>query len=283
MNSIGANDVMAPPAVDPIASSLKTRVISTVVLLPIVVALLYVGGLGFALFLAFVAVLMAVEWDRLTGGRGFGQQGVMLAAGLVLALTLGYLGKMDWALSALLPIAVVLALLGQFLGRGMAWPVLGLFWLGLPCLALMWLRMGDQGMLAVLWLFLSVWSCDTGAYVSGRSIGGPKLAPRISPNKTWAGLLGGILAAAVASMLLALISGSGSIMLFAILGALLALISQCGDLAESSLKRRFDVKDSSTLIPGHGGILDRADGVLFAAPALVLFFMIHETGFSSWY
>ncbi|PPR70195.1 MAG: Phosphatidate cytidylyltransferase [Alphaproteobacteria bacterium MarineAlpha1_Bin1] len=275
MNSIGANDVMAPPAADLIAPSLKTRVISAAVLLPIVVAFLYVGGLGFALFLAFAAVLMAGEWDRLTGGRGFGQQGVMLAAGLVLVLTLGYLGKVEWALMVLLPIGVVLALLGQFWGRGMVWPVLGLFWLGLPCLALMWLRMGDQGMLAVLWLFVSVWSCDTGAYISGRSIGGPKLAPRISPNKTWAGLLGGILAAMVASVLLALISGSGSTVLFAIQGALLALISQCGDLAESSLKRRFDVKDSGNLIPGHGGILDRVDGVLFAAPALVLFFMIH--------
>ena len=275
MNSIGANDVMAPPAADLIAPSLKTRVISAAVLLPIVVAFLYVGGLGFALFLAFAAVLMAVEWDRLTGGRGLGQQGVMLAAGLVLVLTLGYLGKVEWALMVLLPIGVVLALLGQFWGRGMVWPVLGLFWLGLPCLALMWLRMGDQGMLAVLWLFLSVWSCDTGAYISGRSIGGPKLAPRISPNKTWAGLLGGILAAIVASVLLALISGSGSTVLFAIQGALLALISQCGDLAESSLKRRFDVEDSGNLIPGHGGILDRVDGVLFAAPALVLFFMIH--------
>ena len=274
MNSIGANDVMAPPAADLIAPSLKTRVISAAVLLPIVVAFLYVGGLGFALFLAFSAVLMAGEWDRLTGGRGFGQQGVMLAAGLVLVLTLGYLGKVEWALMVLLPIGVVLALLGQFWGRGMVWPVLGLFWLGLPCLALMWLRMGDQGMLAVLWLLLSVWSCDTGAYISGRSIGGPKLAPRISPNKTWAGLLGGILAAMVASVLLALISGSGSIVLFAIQGALLALISQCGDLAESSIKRRFDVKDSGNLIPGHGGILDRVDGVLFAAPALVLFFMI---------
>ena len=275
MNSIGANDAMAPPAADLIAPSLKTRVISAAVLLPIVVAFLYVGGLGFALFLAFAAVLMAGEWDRLTGGRGFGQQGVMLAAGLVLVLTLGYLGKVEWALMVLLPIAVVLALLGQFWGRGMVWPVLGLFWLGLPCLALMWLRMGDQGMLAVLWLLLSVWSCDTGAYISGRSIGGPKLAPRISPNKTWAGLLGGILAAVVASVLLALISGSGSTVVFAIQGALLALISQCGDLAESSLKRRFDVKDSGNLIPGHGGILDRVDGVLFAAPALVLFFMIH--------
>lgn len=274
MNSIGANDAMAPPAADLIAPSLKTRVISAAVLLPIVVAFLYVGGLGFALFLAFAAVLMAGEWDRLTGGRGFGQQGVMLAAGLVLVLTLGYLGKVEWALLVLLPIAVVLALLGQFWGRGMVWPVLGLFWLGLPCLALMWLRMGDQGMLAVLWLLLSVWSCDTGAYISGRSIGGPKLAPRISPNKTWAGLLGGILAAMVASVLLALISGSGSTVLFAIQGALLALISQCGDLAESSLKRRFDVKDSGNLIPGHGGILDRVDGVLFAAPTLVLFFMI---------
>ena len=275
MNSIGANDVMAPPATDLITPSLKSRVISAAVLLPIVVALLYVGGLGFALFLAFAAVLMAGEWDRLTGGRGFGQQGVMLAAGLVLVLTLGYLGKVEWALMVLLPIGVVLALLGHFWGRGMVWPVLGLFWLGLPCLALMWLRMGDQGMLAVLWLLLSVWSCDTGAYISGRSIGGPKLAPRISPNKTWAGLLGGILAAVVASVLLALISGSGSTVVFAIQGALLALISQCGDLAESSLKRRFDVKDSGNLIPGHGGILDRVDGVLFAAPALVLFFMIH--------
>ena len=275
MNSIGANDVMAPPAADLIAPSLKTRVISAAVLLPIVVAFLYVGGLGFALFLAFAAVLMAGEWDRLTGGRGFGQQGVMLAAGLVLVLTLGYLGKVEWALMVLLPIGLVLALLGQFWGRGMVWPVLGLFWLGLPCLALMWLRMGDQGMLAVLWLFLSVWSCDTGAYFSGRSIGGPKLAPRISPNKTWAGLLGGILAAMVASVLLALISGSGLTVLFAIQGALLALISQCGDLAESSIKRRFDVKDSGNLIPGHGGILDRADGVLFAAPAMALFFMIH--------
>ena len=274
MNSIGANDVMAPPAADLIAPSLKTRVISAAVLLPIVVAFLYVGGLGFALFLAFAAVLMAGEWDRLTGGRGFGQQGVMLAAGLVLVLTLGYLGKVEWALMVLLPIAVVLALLGQFWGRCMVWPVWGLFWLGLPCLAFMWLRMGDQGMLAVLWLFLSVWSCDTGAYFSGRSIGGPKLAPRISPNKTWAGLLGGILAAMVASVLLALISGSGSTVLFAIQGALLALISQCGDLAESSIKRRFDVKDSGNLIPGHGGILDRVDGVLFAAPTLVLFFMI---------
>ena len=274
MNSIGANDAMAPPAADLIAPSLKTRVISAAVLLPIVVAFLYVGGLGFALFLAFAAVLMAGEWDRLTGGRGFGQQGVMLAAGLVLVLTLGYLGKVEWALLVLLPIAVVLALLGQFWGRGMVWPVLGLFWLGLPCLALMWLRMGDQGMLAVLWLLLSVWSCDTGAYISGRSIGGPKLAPRISPNKTWAGLLGGILAAMVASVLLALISGSGSTVLFAIQGALLALISQCGDLAESSVKRRFEVKDSGNLIPGHGGILDRVDGVLFAAPTLVLFFMI---------
>ena len=129
-------------------------------------------------------------------------------------------------------------------------------------------------MLAVLWLFVTVWSCDTGAYISGRSIGGPKLAPRISPNKTWAGLLGGILAAVVASVLLALISGSGSIVLFAIQGTLLALISQCGDLAESSLKRRFDVKDSGNLIPGHGGILDRVDGVLFAAPTLALLFMI---------
>lgn len=270
MNSIAANGAMAQPAADRIASPLQIRVLSALVLLPVVLGLLYLGGWGFALLLALAALLMAGEWDRLTGGPGYGLLGLAMSLALLMVLALGYYGRADWALLTLVPAAIVLAGLSLPAGRSPLWPLLGLFWLGLPCLALLWLRMGDDGLLAVLWLFLAVWSCDTGAYFAGRSIGGPKLAPRISPKKTWSGLLGGMALAAAASALLAAALGHGDMRVLAFLGALLALISQCGDLAESALKRRFDVKDSGTLIPGHGGILDRVDGVLFAAPAVAL-------------
>ncbi len=252
-------------------------------MLPVVLALLYFGGVGFALLLALAAILMAGEWDRLTGGNGFGLQGLAVAFGLLAVLALGYYGRSDLALLALLPMALLLAIFGRLGGRGMMWPVLGLFWLGLPCLALLWLRMGDQGMLAVAWLFVAVWSCDTGAYFAGRGIGGPKLAPGISPKKTWSGLLGGMFAAALVSAALAAFVEYGSVVLFAVLGAVLALISQCGDLAESVVKRRFGVKDSGALIPGHGGILDRVDGILFAAPALALLALFPNHGLLPWH
>ena len=283
MNFIVANDVMVPPAGDPIEQVLKTRVISAVVLLPFVMGILYAGGLAFACFLALVAFLMAIEWDQLTGDQGrFGWQGIALASGLILALALSYFGRVEWALLALIPIALILALIGKFLGRGIVWPVIGLFWLGLPSLALIWLRMSELGILVVSWLFLSEWTCDTAAYFAGRGIGGPKLAPRISPKKTWAGLLGGILMAAGVSGLLAVFTGFGSFGMFSLLGAVLALISQFGDLADSIIKRRFEVKDSGTLIPGHGGILDRVDGLLFASPALVILLLVHKMGHFPW-
>jgi len=282
MNFTAVNDAMAQSEADPISSPLQTRVLSALVLLPVVLGALYAGGLGFALLLALAAVLMAREWDRLTGGAGSGLLGSASALGLLVVLALGYYGHAGWALLALLPVVLVLAGLSRLDGRSMIWPVLGLFWLGLPCLALLWLRMGDNGMLAVSWLFLAVWSCDTGAYFAGRSIGGPKLAPRISPKKTWAGLLGGMFLAAAASALLAFVLEQKDVAQFAVLGALLALISQCGDLAESALKRHFDVKDSGALIPGHGGILDRVDGVLLAAPALALAAATPRLGILPW-
>jgi phosphatidate cytidylyltransferase len=283
MSIIAVNDAMAQPAADPIGSPLRTRTVSALVLLPVVLGAVYVGGLWFALLLALVAVLMAAEWDRLTGGAGFGLLGLASALGLLALLALGYYGHAGWALLVLLPFALVLAVLSHLDGRPMIWPVLGLFWLGLPCLALLWLRMGDNGMLAVSWLFLAVWSCDTGAYFAGRRFGGPKLAPRVSPKKTWSGLLGGMILAAAALALLSIVLGQEDVLHFAVIGALLALISQGGDLAESALKRHFDVKDSGALIPGHGGILDRVDGVLFAAPALALATLAPTLGVLPWH
>jgi phosphatidate cytidylyltransferase len=120
-----------------------------------------------------------------------------------------------------------------------------------------------------VWLLLVVWTTDIGAYFAGRSIGGPKLAPRISPGKTWAGLVGGMAAAGLVGGLLTALAGAG-FWLAAGLGALLAAVAQAGDLFESRLKRHAGVKDSGHLIPGHGGLLDRIDGLVFAAPTFAL-------------
>jgi phosphatidate cytidylyltransferase len=142
----------------------------------------------------------------------------------------------------------------------------GILYVGLPAMALVWLRNDVPGGLEhVLWLMIVVWATDICAYFAGRSIGGPKLAPRISPGKTWAGLLGGMAGAGLFGGLLALTFGAG-FWLAASVGMGVAVVSQLGDLFESALKRRAGVKDSGHLIPGHGGLLDRIDGLVFAAP-----------------
>jgi phosphatidate cytidylyltransferase len=142
----------------------------------------------------------------------------------------------------------------------------GVLYTGLPVVALGWLR-GDEplGFLATLFVLLSVVVTDVGAYASGRTLGGPKLWPEISPNKTWSGLVGGVLAAAAAGGLFAGLSGTGSAAWLAGLGLVLGIVAQGGDLAESALKRHFGLKDSSDLIPGHGGVMDRMDGIVIAS------------------
>jgi len=149
-----------------------------------------------------------------------------------------------------------------------AWQVAGAPYIGLPVLALVWLR-ADIGYQGTFWLLLVVWATDIGAYAAGRSFGGPLLAPRISPKKTWAGLAGGMVSAAMVGAATALVLGGAWLPLAAISGAL-AVVAQAGDLAESHAKRHFGVKDASALIPGHGGLLDRVDGVLAVAPVVAL-------------
>ncbi len=150
--------------------------------------------------------------------------------------------------------------------------VIGVLYLGLNLLALIWLRSQPEiGRDLTFFLLLSVWAVDTGAYFAGRLIGGPKLAPRFSPSKTWAGLFGGMAAAAAIGLLWAFIAGARQPQLALLLGPLIAVIAQTGDIMESALKRRAGAKDSGTLIPGHGGILDRIDGLLLAAPFFALY------------
>lgn len=144
-------------------------------------------------------------------------------------------------------------------GGRWGWLTGGLLYIGLAAVALMLVRdvLGFKG---ALWLMATVWATDIGAYFAGRTIGGPKIAPAISPSKTWAGLGGGMLAAGIVSWLMGRWIGSDSTLFM--LGAPLAVLAQAGDFFESWLKRRAGVKDSSNLIPGHGGVLDRLDGLM---------------------
>ncbi|MFP5329304.1 MAG: phosphatidate cytidylyltransferase [Alphaproteobacteria bacterium] len=146
-------------------------------------------------------------------------------------------------------------------GWGAAWYLSGFAYALLSAVSLLWVRdRADNGIALVLWVFILVWSVDIGAYFAGRAIGGPKLAPAVSPNKTWAGFYGGIVAAALLSGAWALFSGLSPVLL--LLAPLFAVASQGGDLFESWMKRRAGLKDSGRWLPGHGGVFDRLDGLL---------------------
>ena len=158
---------------------------------------------------------------------------------------------------------------GSQTDRPRLWLLFGLFYVCAPLVALQWIRNeAEDGMLLVFLLLACVWASDSAAYFVGSAVGGPKLLPRISPKKTWSGGFGGLLAGALAWLVGTMLYADGSLAIAFLVGCLLSLACQCGDFAESALKRRFGVKDSGRLIPGHGGILDRVDGLMFAAIAL---------------
>ncbi len=145
----------------------------------------------------------------------------------------------------------------------------GLAYILFSALAMAWLReLPERGLETVIWIMALVVATDSGAYFSGRAIGGPKLAPRISPKKTWAGLVGGMVCAALAGVVIAEISGTGQLVAVALSSGALAVVAQIGDLLISKAKRSFGIKDSSNLIPGHGGVLDRLDGFLAVSLAV---------------
>ncbi len=152
------------------------------------------------------------------------------------------------------------------------WYFIGLPYVVLPLLALIFLRSDSTyGLTAVVLLFASVWTADSLAYFAGRSFGGPKLMPSISPNKTWSGFFGAVFGGLIAAILVFYFAGLNNLMMAAILGAAIGGLEQGGDLFESAAKRKFGVKDSGSIIPGHGGVLDRVDGLMAAAIAAWLF------------
>ncbi len=162
--------------------------------------------------------------------------------------------------------------------RFSALAVVMLLAIGLAGAALLWLRQGEAGRANVIFTVLIVWASDIGAYMCGRLFGGPKLAPSISPSKTWSGAMGGLVSVAVVGMLVGPLLAPGLWWKAALIALPLGMATQIGDLIESAFKRQFDVKDSGTLIPGHGGLLDRLDGLLIAAPVAALMTLIFGAG-----
>jgi phosphatidate cytidylyltransferase len=268
---------------------LRLRVVSALALAPLPVAAIWFGGVWLALLTGLAAAVMAWEWGRLCrGGRAATPSAIraeVVLVGVVLAtVAISALGATGFAVGAALA-GAGMAFWAARLGPGLkpGWTALGTLWVALPCISLLWLaRQEASGRATLLWLLAVVWATDIGAYAVGRSLGGPRLAPRWSPRKTWAGFVGGTICAALAGGVTALTLGIPSAAPLIVVSAGLAIVAQFGDLAESLAKRRFGVKDSSDLIPGHGGLLDRLDGLLAAIPALALLTVIGGRSVLAW-
>ncbi|MEP9388099.1 phosphatidate cytidylyltransferase [Mesorhizobium sp. KR9-304] len=250
-------------------SNLQLRVISSIVLIVAVLSVTWFGGAAFRILCAAIAGAMFYEWCAMSRKPGSARHqwvAAALLAVVLLALVLGYSAA---SVLVLLVLSALASLLGGRIGGQEFWASAGLAYAGLSGLSLAFLRDGDQaGLLAILFLFAVVWATDSCAYFVGRSLGGPKLAPSISPGKTQSGALGGALGGVLAGMALAAFAGLGNLPMLAVVAFLLSVVSQIGDLFESWVKRRHGVKDSGNLIPGHGGVMDRVDGLVAAAFAL---------------
>jgi phosphatidate cytidylyltransferase len=253
------------------AKNIQQRVLSGVVMAGVALALVYAGVAPFALLVLGVAGAMCWEWGHIIRDRkwdaGFGVH----AAAIAVAIGLAASGQVNLALIALL--VGVLGVVAVTLRSRPLLSAFGVVYVGLPSVAMMWLRAdvdstgAGLGFWAILFVFLVVWTTDTMAFVVGRTLGGPKLWPAVSPNKTWSGFLGGVGSSALLSAMFAMMVPGASSVTLAAVGLALAVIAQAGDLAESALKRRFNVKDASQIIPGHGGVMDRMDGVVTVAIA----------------
>ena len=244
-------------------------------MLPVVLVLVIFDVWSFALLAALGAVFMAVEWRHLIEARvdqAAGNIAGMAAGGAaLLVILMAALGWSELALLMALICASTSGVMAALAGGSAYWTVIGVLYLSLPMLALVWLRaLPEQGLAMMLWLLMVVWATDVAAYFVGRGLGGPRLAPSISPGKTWSGFCGGMVGAILVGALVSMANGPFGVAVALGLAAAIAVVAQIGDLAESALKRQAGVKDSGALIPGHGGVLDRVDGLLFAAPALAV-------------
>ncbi len=263
---------------------MRLRVVSALALAPFPVAAVWFGSPWLPLLTALAGAVMAWEWGRLCRCAGSGASQVVLV-GVVLATVATAALAAAWLamLVGLLGAGVVFWLARAGSSPAPGWAAFGTLWIALPCVCLLWLAGAEGGGRAtLLWVLAVVWATDIGAYALGRALGGPRLAPRWSPRKTWAGLAGGILCAAAVGWAAAALLGISPVLPLVLVSAGLAIVEQFGDLAESVAKRRFGVKDTSGLIPGHGGLLDRLDGLLAVVPAVALLTFVGGRSVLAW-
>jgi phosphatidate cytidylyltransferase len=292
---MGVKDVTAHPVTEPQQSNLVTRVLSALVMIPVVLVITYLGYPYFNFFVCLCAAFMAWEYSRMISGNRLGCEGGVLMAGLVGAVLLA--SSQDYIIAFLLLGLMSVVFLGingarrLFIKAPMhspdmeqaahpatsLWMAAGGAYIGASCISLIWIRNDwDNGLLAVIWILVLVWAADSGAYAAGRLIGGPKLAPKVSPNKTWAGLAGCVVSAGITGAVVAQTTDFDALYWLIAISAFIGLISQLGDLVESGVKRHFGVKDTSNLIPGHGGVLDRVDALLAGISAAALISLVNK-------
>ena len=266
---------------------MNSRLWSAIALIPLVLGSIYYGELLFASFVAITMGLMATEWRQICNGGKIDLVGVVSISVVVAIVFTTFIYGIGTALIvtffSVLFIWLLLRLYGQRKELGRGWTVLGVILIGCTGGGLVWLRgFGENGIQVVFWLVVSIWITDTFAYYTGRYFKGPKLAPTISPNKTWCGLIGGILGTALWSGVWSSWTGTGTLTGLVIIGVGTAVLAQLGDLSVSVVKRRFGFKNTGNLIPGHGGVLDRMDGFLVAVPIVSLSLGIAKGNFFLW-
>jgi phosphatidate cytidylyltransferase len=259
-----------PSAVGRIFSAdLGARIGAAIVLMAAALGSAWLGGYWFCAFWLAAALIVHWEWQNLIGGENAGLRSLFGGAGLVVAAPLATNDALFWAVVALLAGALAAALTSGIRPAIRLMPGVGVLYAGAMLVSVCLLRASwPYGLHAIFWLFAVVWGTDIMAYFGGRLIGGPKLWPKVSPAKTWSGFCVGVICGAGFGLVTA--SAASSIVALFGFGLLAGAAAQGGDLFESFLKRRFGVKDSSHLIPGHGGLMDRLDGFIAAAILLAV-------------
>lgn len=248
-------------------ADLKARVLTSLVLIPLVLAVFYIGSPLIELFITIVCGLMAYEWAKLVSNGKLAGSSVLMTVSCVSALILITLSRPTYAWTILL-LGAALTYISARLDRHQhpLWMSLGAVYATVPCMAMIWLMGENIGPQIVIWLIGLVWVTDIFAYFGGKLVGGKKLAPLISPKKTWAGLIIGVMSAGIWGVVFSSWQGLDAPGWLFILSVFTSCVAQVSDLFESLVKRRFNVKNSSEILPGHGGVLDRLDGFIFSLP-----------------
>jgi phosphatidate cytidylyltransferase len=254
-------------------SELPVRIASAAVLAFFALFCTWMGGQTFTLLALVLSLVIYYEFFTMVRQR-MPKHIALVALAFLILLYASYLVGRPVSGLVIIALGALIMMIWEWLLQRSIWAGSLLLYSGLPFAAMADLRLGSSGFLAILFVFACVWGADTFAYFSGKTFGGPKLAPRISPNKTWSGFFGGLAGAVVISSALLLLFGVSPTMASFVFAIILALFSQAGDLYESWMKRLVGLKDSSQLIPGHGGFLDRIDGLIFAIIAAWIFAMV---------